>query len=336
MASIRQRQGKWQARIRRKGYPAVEKSFSSRQDAEKWARQAESEMDRGTFVDRREAEQNTFADILLRYKKEVTPLKKGSAEEEIRLDVLARSQLGKYSMTTLSNVVMTNWRNQRLQQVSGSTVNRELNIISSVINTAMREWGIAIPHNPVMAIKRPASNPPRVKRLESEEEFRLLAQLTVVERAGGRYAGMQNQWMKPLVLLALETAMRQGELLNLRWEHINLSRRTAQLLTTKNGDSRTVPLSTRAVEILSSLPRSIDGRVLPLTSGAVKQAFSRACTRARVSDVVFHTLRHEAISRLFERGLNPMEVATISGHKTLAMLKRYTHLRAEDLALKLG
>lgn len=336
MASIRQRKGKWQARVRRKGYPPIEKSFSSRQDAEKWARQAESEMDRGIFVDRRAAEQNTFADMLERYKHEVTPSKKGSAEEEIRLEVLARSSLGKYSMAALSSVVIANWRNQRLQQVSGSTVNRELNIISSVINTAIREWGIAIPNNPVTTIKRPASNPPRVKRLEPDEEFRLLAQLTVTERESGKFTGMQNQWMKPLVLLALETAMRQGELLSLRWEHINLTRRTAHLLTTKNGDSRTVPLSTRAVEILSNLPHSIDGRVFPLTCGAVKQAFSRACKRALISDVVFHTLRHEAVSRLFERGLNPMEVAAVSGHKTLAMLKRYTHLRAEDLALRLG
>jgi integrase len=137
--------------------------------------------------------------------------------------------------------------------------------------------------------------------------------------------------------LALETAMRQGELVNLRWEHVHLARRIAHLPDTKNGEPRTVPLSTAALKILRSLPRSLTGQVfVGLTSEAVKRAFARAVRRAGIDDLHFHDLRHEATSALFERGLNIMEVASITGHKDLRMLRRYTHLRAEDLAKKLG
>ena len=166
--------------------------------------------------------------------------------------------------------------------------------------------------------------------------------LLEVLQTGGRRpngtfdGGARNHWLAPLVEFALETAMRQSELLKLQWRDIDLRSRTAYLGDTKNSESRTVPLSSRAVTLLAQLPRSIDRRVFPLTKRAVHQAFHRACIRAKLIDLRFHDLRHEAVSRLFELGLNPMEVATISGHKTLQMLKRYTHLNAEELARKLG
>ena len=147
----------------------------------------------------------------------------------------------------------------------------------------------------------------------------------------------RNPWLLPIVQLALETAMRQGELIRLRWEHIDLNRRTAHLPDTKNGESRTVPLSTTAVRVLRALPRSLHGQVFPgVTTEAIKRAYIRAVRRAGIEDLRFHDLRHEATTRLFEKGLNIMEVASITGHKDLRMLRRYTHLKAEDLAIKLG
>ena len=120
-------------------------------------------------------------------------------------------------------------------------------------------------------------------------------------------------------------------------EHINLAKRTWHIPHTKTGVPRTVPLSTKAVETLSAIPRRIEGRVWQLNaSHNVTQAFNRVCKRAGLEDLRFHDLRHEATSRLFEKGLNPMQAASITGHKTLAMLKRYTHLKAEDLAVMLG
>ena len=134
------------------------------------------------------------------------------------------------------------------------------------------------------------------------------------------------------VVLALETGMRRGELLSVEWGNVDLNRRTALLPITKNGDSRGVPLSSRALTVLRSLPPSTTGRVFgDLTADAVKLSFRRTTVRAGITGLRFHDLRHEATSRLFEKGLNVMEVASVTGHKTLQMLKRYTHLNAVDL-----
>ena len=142
--------------------------------------------------------------------------------------------------------------------------------------------------------------------------------------------------MLPLVKLALETAMRRSELLGLRWEHIDLERRTIFLQLTKNGTSRTVPLSTHAIQILTDMPRNLDDRVFPVTHEVVSQAFNRARRQARVQDVRFHDLRHMAITRLAEKLPNLIELSAVSGHKSLAMLKRYYHPNAAELARKLG
>ena len=145
------------------------------------------------------------------------------------------------------------------------------------------------------------------------------------------------RWLLPLVQLALETAMRQGELLRLHWEYIDLNRGTAHLPDTKNGEARTVPLSSTAIAVLRALPRALHGDVFRgVTTEAVKRSYMRAIRRAGSKDLRFHDLRHEATTRLFEKGLNIMEVASITGHKDLRMLRRYTHLKAEDLARKLG
>jgi integrase len=130
--------------------------------------------------------------------------------------------------------------------------------------------------------------------------------------------------------------MRRGELLRLTWEDADLDLRVAHLDMTKNRSKRDVPLSSEAIILLRSLPHDISGYVFPLTAASLRGLWNRACNRADITDLHFHDLRHEATSRFFEKGLNVMEVATITGHKDLRMLQRYTHLRAEDLAKKLG
>ena len=138
--------------------------------------------------------------------------------------------------------------------------------------------------------------------------------------------------------LALTTAMRRGELLALCWENIDLHKRVARLDDTKNGERRDIPLSSVALTAIQTLRGDVPrvGRVFPYRQEHVDDHWRKALKTANIANLRFHDLRHEATSRLFERGLNPMEVATITGHKTLQMLKRYTHLRAEDLAGKLG
>lgn len=205
-------------------------------------------------------------------------------------------------------------------------------ILSHLFEVARKEWGIHV-YNPVRDIKLPPHAKARERRLRSGEEKTEDEEIFLLAAC----QEARNPFLLPIVRLALETAMRQGELVSLRWEHIDLNRQIAHLSDTKNGEARTVPLSSTAIRVLRSLPRSLHGQVFPgLTTEAVKRAYIRAVRRARIEDLRFHDLRHEATTRLFEKGLNIMEVASITGHKDLRMLRRYTHLKAEDLAKKLG
>lgn len=338
MATITKRGDyQWQVKIRREGYPNQSRTFDSKAEADKWARAVESELDRGLYIDRNEAEKNTLWAILERYCLEVTPQKKGAALEALRIKAIQREKFTQTKMAALSASNLAVWRDERLKKVSGSTFNRELNIVSAAINHARKEWGIYC-ENPVALLRRPQENRARDRRLEEGEESRLLAELENEGRdTKGRLGkGVRNPWIKPLVLFALETAMRRGELLALHWVDIDLNRRTARLHETKNGESRMVPLSSAAAAILKELPRSINGLVFPTTADALKKAFSRACERAEIKNFHFHDLRHEATSRLAGKLPNLVELASVTGHKDLKMLKRYYHPRAEDLARKLG
>lgn len=338
MATIRQRGGYWEARVRRNGWPALSRSFNSKTDARAWATVIESEIERGVFLDRTEAEKNTLGDLLQRYLTEVSSQKKGRDSERYRLISLQRDPIAKFKVAGLSGKLMAEWRDKRLQQVSGSTTNRDLNLISHVINVARKEWGMHV-DNPISMIRRPSENRARNRRLAAGEEEKLLAELeqsTRSERGTFEEGGSRNPWIQPLVILALETAMRRGELLALRWPDVFLADRYVRLHDTKNGEPRDVPLSTRAHGVLAGLPRHISGRVFPVTPDAVKKAFTRAVERAGLGDFHFHDLRHEATSRIAEKLDNVLELSAVTGHKTLTMLKRYYHPRAKDLARKLG
>lgn len=338
MATIRQRGNNWEARIRREGWPPLCKSFNSRADARAWATVIESEIERGIFIDRTEAEKNTLGDLLQRYLTEVSSHKKGCESEHYRIMSMLRDPIAQIKVAGLSGKLMAEWRDRRLKEVSGSTTNRDLNLISHVINVARKEWGMHI-ENPIAMIRRPPENKARKRRLATGEEERLLAELELSTRSpNGCFedGGSRNPWLRPLVILAIETAMRRGELLSLRWSDVFIADCFVRLHDTKNGESRDVPLSIRAVGILANLPIHISGKVFPITADAVKKVFTRAVERADLGDLHFHDLRHEATSRIAEKLDNVLELSAVTGHKTLSMLKRYYHPRAKDLALKLG
>lgn len=338
MATITQRGDKWQAKIRRDGYPSKSKTFAKHSDAEAWARIQESEMDRGVWRDRSSAESTTFYALLERYLKDVVPAKRGAEVETLRIKTLMRDKVTLYKLSALSPLILSEWRDRRLDAgCVGATVRRELDIVSAVFNWARRELMIQV-ENPVSSIRRPPPSAARTRRLEEGEEKKLITALEDHPAEGEKKyrEGTRNPWIKPIALLALETAMRRGELLSLKWDDVDLKKRTAFLQITKNGDSRTVPLSSRAIALLDALPRSIDGRVFPITAAALKKAWERACSKAKLDNLRFHDLRHEATSRLAERLPNLIELAAVTGHKDLKMLKRYYHPRAEDLAKKLG
>ncbi|MEY4644427.1 MAG: hypothetical protein RLZZ596_1258 [Pseudomonadota bacterium] len=327
MASFRQRSGKWQARVLKNGYPDQTKTFETKADAEKWARAFESEIDRGQFVSVSEAQRNTLGDLIERYLAEVTPSMKGASEDTIRLKAIMRRPIARWSMAHLSATRIAAYRDQRLKEVSSGTVIRELAYFSSVINHARREWGINVP-NPVQMVRKPQSPQARSRVLTDEEVESLLQALNPT--------GRRSPWTKPAVQLALATAMRRGELLSLRWEHVNLQNRTAFLPDTKNGESRTVPLSSAAVRLLTDLPRHISGMVIPVRFFTLHAAFKRGVRRAGLDGVRFHDLRRTAITRMAEKLPNLIELAAVSGHKSLMVLKSYYRPTPAELAKKLG
>jgi integrase len=327
MASFRQRGGKWQARVLRNGYPDQAKTFETKADAEIWARSVESEIDKGQFVNVSEAKRTTLGDVIARYLVEVTPTMKGAAEDTIRLKAIMRKPISQWSMANLSAARIAAYRDERLKEVSAGTVIRELAYISAIINHARREWGINVP-NPVQMVRKPQSPQARSRVLTDEEISKLLQALEPT--------GRRSHWTKPAVQLALATAMRRGELLSLRWEHIDLQGRTAFLPDTKNGDSRTVPLSSIAVQVFAELPRHISGVVVPVNYFTLDAAFKRGLRRAGLDEVRFHDLRRTAITRMAEKLPNVIELAAVSGHKSLMVLKRYYRPDASELARKLG
>lgn len=327
MASIRYRSNKWQARVLRKGHEPVSRSFLTKLEAERWSRGIESEMDRGAYVSTIEAEQTTLGELITRYMHEVTPTLRAAKEDLIRLNAIRRRSIAKLSLTALTPSKIASYRDERLTQIKANTLIRELAYLSSIINHARREWGINIA-NPVSLVKKPSSPQGRTRVLSTEERVRLIHATKPKHN--------RVSWMEPLILLALETGMRRGELLGLNIKNIDLTKQVALLDITKNGDSRYVPLSLAAVNIITNLPLSPDGRLFPIHAHCVSTVFNRARNRAKLEDFHFHDLRHTAITQLAEKLPNLLELSAVTGHRSLKMLQRYYHPDPESLAKKLG
>lgn len=339
MATIRQvTSGFWQAIVRRKGQPAQSRTFATKTEAAAWAQAIETDMRRGIFIATSEAERTTFNELARAFRESFAPNHYRAREDKkeawrFQLDRL-EDFFSDYALSAIDSRLVARFRDQRLKgsgdrkAVGESTVRKEIFLLSKIMSFAETEQGITLPRgNPVDKIRKPGTGLARDRRLTGDEWAKLEAQL--------RKSRSPSLW--PAVQLAIETAMRQGELLALRWGNVDLKRGIAFLPKTKNGEPRAVPLSSRAKEVLAGLPRAISGLVLPVERLTLYHAFIAACKRAGLSDFTFHDLRHEALSRLAERGdFSVLELAEVSGHKTLQMLKRYTHLNAERLAKKLG
>lgn len=327
MASIRERSGTWQARVRREGYPVEVKSFGTRSEALKWARHMETSMDAGSYRSRSEADKALLGELLQRYADEVSPTKRGYLDELIRIKALKRAKLAAFALEKLTPMLVASFRDERLRSVKAGAVIRDLSLLSSVINHARREWGASI-DNPCLLVKKPPCPAGRTRVLSTDEEKRLLAAVAPV--------GRRNPEMLQLVQLALHTAMRRGELLALEWKHIDLNAQTAYLPMSKNGQPRTVPLSRAAVAALALVPMKDGGPVFSISAQTLAAAFKRATVRASVERFRFHDLRHTATSRMADKLPNVIELAAVTGHQSLQMLKRYYHPNAEALAKKLG
>jgi len=291
-----------------------------------------------TRAKRSDVKAATLATILHRYKKEISSKKKSSDSEAHKIARIQRSSLGKKSLYRITPEDVAAFLNglRREQQgpmngapLSESTKRKLVALLSHVFTIARKRWRMDV-KNPVLEIELPRAGRSRNRRLEDGEEARLLAELAKARKAAV---------VLPMVRLAIETAMRQGELLALTWSDVRImgDHGTAMLRDTKNGEVRIVPLTATACAILGCMPRPLKGGpVFPIKTSELRSAWEKACERARIDGLRFHDLRHEATSRLFELGLDRIEAASITGHKTLQMLKDYTHLRAEGLARKLN
>lgn len=326
MASIRKRGDlQWEARIRKRGQPIQCKTFTTRAKAEVWAKHIESEMDRGIFVSRAEAENTTLAEALDRYQNEVVVRKHTKGEDAI-VRWWAALPLARQPMASIRGKdIATAVRLKEAEGVGPRTVFAYIVTLSHLFTLARREWGMESLGNPTEFVRKPRQANARDRRLVGNEHARLLSAAQVY----GGEIGLIIAW-------AIETAMRRGEIAAMRWEHVDWKTRTLLIPDTKTGTPRTIPLSPAALAVLGALPAKARGPVWSMRPDSISQAFRRACKAAGITGIRLHDMRHEATSRLFEKqGFNAMEVSSITGHKSMQMLKRYTHLRAEDLAKRM-
>lgn len=352
MASIRKRNGKWNVQVRRRGHEPRSKSFLVKADALEWAREIERSLDRQELgPDRKTLKGITLAELVTRYRDEVLPKKRSSRFETVLLNRFLRYPIASKSLNDLQPKDFAQYRDERLKEVSRLTgrpvtaksLRRELAPLYHMFKVAKAEWHIPT-GNPLQDLYLPAVDVRRERRLRPGEEERLLSEARKLKNLDGS----PNPFVVPIILFALETAMRQGEILAVEFRNVDFERSLLVIPITKNGHSRTIPLTDRAMACLTlafAQPRKIIGppcltpttKPFPTDVEVVKSSWTRICKRAepRIEDLHFHDLRHEAISRLFELGLSIPEVASVSGHRTPAMLFRYAHASREAIQAKL-
>jgi len=363
MATYRQLEsGYWQAVIRKKGYPKQYKSFALNKDAEVWATDIEAKMNRGIFNDLSDAESLTIREGLKKYLEEITPKKKGKYQESNRIKrLMENKKLSDKSFATLKPFDVARYRDEMSKEgLSASTINKQLSIISHLFEVALKDWGIHCV-NPVKQITKPKVNNSRDRRLSPVEEKYLMAALQdssadVFTKFKSSVSKNRNTEVIRLVQFAIETAMRKAEPFQLTWADVNFEKRVVILRETKNGKSREVPLSPRAIEILKNgedgdnVVRIRKGKVFKTTYSALTQSFNRAIKRAQrmyvrdtpvdeqeegfLVDFTYHDLRHEATSRLAEV-FEMHELMKITGHSDSRMLNRYNQQDMGNAALKL-
>ena len=323
MGTIRKRNGKFQAQVRREGVNPISKTFHTKKDAKVWVRSIESRIDAGE-VNLAMPKLLTLRDLLVRYANEITPYKKGKLQEFRRISRLLKDRISDIKLSKLTSTTIAEFRDRRINDgVRAAQI--DLILIRHAIKIARLEWGVELPTNPVEGVRIPNGVVRRTRRLESDE-YEALA------RAATRCT---NSYIWPCIEIAIETAMRRSEILSLRWDNVDLEARIALLPNTKNGSKRHVPLTTKAVQILSSLSQK-QQHVFPISDYSVRHGWDRLVKRAGITDLRFHDLRHEAVSRFFELGLSVPEVAAISGHRDYRTLAAYNHVDTRKLVDKIN
>ncbi|EHX9244019.1 site-specific integrase [Escherichia coli] len=313
MASIRKLpSGKYNVQIRKYGEKPISASFSSLELAEEFIATHEKPA-RIKIADL----YSVYLDsVMIRNGKK----RGGYSATDFRLQTLYKN-LSVDTLEAITVEVVLAYRDMRLNHVSGSTVRLELQLLSRLLRWAKAEKGIdCVDH--VASVKLPEPGKAREAIVEPDDLRKIL-----------KWASEKS---KPIIELAYETAMRRNEILAITPYMVDFDKRIIRLMDdmTKNGEARKVPLTLKAVELLKDLckGKGRHERIFDLTPYAVTQAFRRAARIAEVENVCFHSLRHTAITRAAEKGLSTVQLMAVSGHKTISMLSRYSHVKAENIA----
>jgi integrase len=269
-------------------------------------------METGDLLPKKSSDPFTLGDLLERYEREVLPLKRTDSNERYMLRIIRRDPMCTKQLRHILASDFCKYRDSRLQCSEPASVVRHLALLRHALGVAEREWGWHTPLSEILKVTFPRVLIKAISRIDEPD-------LNAVLRACD---SQKNPVIGFAVRLALATAMRRGELLNLRWTDVDSNRGEITIAMSKNGRSRTIPMSPRARELLS-VPRSGE-KVLPITENSLRLGFERARAKAGVR-FRFHDLRHEAISRFFEIGLTIPEVQLMSGHRTISQLSRYSH-----------
>lgn len=327
MASILKRGKYWRVQIRRKGYPTLSATFDTEAEANLWAVQQEkklAEQSPAQVVKRMRDQTYSFGDALDRYVLEIMPSKKPSTQQRDRAIIKRlHSAYGDIALAKIDGPMLAGIIRQWQTSQGANSTRLYLAVISHLFNIARKEWGMLELINPVELVRKPKLPQGRDRRLIADEDKRLLSACQST-----------NPELADIVLFAIETAMRQGEIMDLEWRHINWLEHTAYLPDTKNGSARLVPLSERAEEALQRQQERAtgkNGKVWKYTPNGMRAVYNRAVKRAGIVGLTFHDLRHEATSRLVEKGIPVMTVQAITGHKSTQMMKRYTHISGKAL-----
>lgn len=340
MATIRKKGNGWQAIVRRKGHPAMYETFPKKVQAERWARDIEKEMVDKTFFDASKADAELLGAAIRKYRDEITPNEKALssvATDKGRLNLLD-SHIGHKTLGKMTREDVFDYAAKRLGVVSSDSVRKELQLLSKVFTSCNTRWRIPC-KNPVpaarAALRENGLLRPGRKRKGRFPPDKIEAMLATQHK--------QPTVINELVEFLLETAMRRGEALALTWADldfdlllINIRASKSDYKTGKQG--RMVPMSDRVLNVLKRLamrPDRSDNKIFGLTLRSATQAFQRLCEKNGVSGFTLHQLRHEAVSRLFEKGLGVHEVAQITGHDDIRTLMIYTHPKIEEIGRKL-
>lgn len=314
------------ATVRRRGYKTQCKTFETRAEAEAWAMTVESSMHNGQFRDPSGLKGVTLENALRRYETKVTTYKKRPQQERSRISILCRHPMAKRYVIDMRARDFAEYRDERLTQVGPNTVRLELALLSHLYTIAIKEWGWPLAHE-LSNVRKPKAPRGRERRLVEDEEERLLAAIRLPSRR------QCSPWLEACVRLAIETGMRAGEILDLEWSHVHLNRRIVRVIDSKNDESRTVPLSSLAVDIIRGLPREPGARRVIrgfYDTNGLDAAFAIACEAAGIEDLRFHDLRHEAASRMAPH-MKAQELAKVFGWKTLQMAMRYYNPTDDEL-----